>query len=265
MPKLPEYDLIPLVDIIVSESNVRKTEVEEGIDELAQSIKDIGLQQPVVVYKEGGKYYLLIGQRRFLACKRLRLKKIPALIQKVKNETDAKIISFSENIHRRDLNYRDKMRVAVELMRSLKSIGKVAGRLGVSSQTVRNYLGYEGVPEEIKRLVESKRLGSQTALAITKSIPDEKRAVDIAKKVIEQPSSDRKKLVIDTAKENPSKNASEIANIVKRTRFKRHITIHLTPRIAKGLEAACRDFKDEPEQIAFEALEEWLEDKGFIK
>ena len=265
MPKLPDYQPgIPLRDIVISDYNVRKTEIEEGIDELAQSIREIGLQQPVVVYRKDDKYELLIGQRRYLAYKKLGMDKIPALIRSVKDDTEAKIVSFSENIHRLDLNYRDKMRVAVELMNRLKSMDKVAKVLGVSPQTVRNYLGYEGVPEKIKKMVEKKNISAQTAVAISRSISDEEKAVKIAKKVIEQPSSDRRKLVLDTAKENPTKKVSEIAKLVKKTKFKK-ITLHLTPRVATGLEAACRDYQGEPEDIATEALEEWLGKRGFLK
>jgi len=108
MKKL-NFEYLPLDKIDISLSNVRKANanIEEGIGELASSIKEIGIQQPVVVFQKGDRYELIIGQRRYLACEELGLREIPALITSVKNETAATIKSFSENIHRLDLEYRD--------------------------------------------------------------------------------------------------------------------------------------------------------------
>jgi len=260
----PRYQRIPIHNIDVSPANARTDDIEEGLDELARSIREIGLQQPIVVYKDQGKYRVVIGQRRFLACKRLGHERIPALVRSIDDETQAAILSFSENIHRLDLGPRDKMRVAVLLLKELKSVTKVAERLGVSPQTVRNWRGYAGVPEGLKELVEQRQISTQTALAISRSIPDEKKAVEIAKKVIEEPTSDRRRRVIDAAIQNPDMSVREIEHIAKRQRF-RKVTLNLTPRVAVALEAACRDYEGEPRDIATTALEEWLGKRGFLK
>jgi len=265
MAEKTRYDeKLPLDKIEVSPSNVRKRYVEEGLDELAQSIEEMGLLQPVVVYQEGDKFKLIIGQRRYLACKKLGLNTIPALIRPVKDETQATIISFGENIHRLELDYKDKMRVAVELFGKLGSVKKVAQTLGVSEQTVRNYIGYAAVPAALKEMVRTKKIGATTATAIARIIPDERDAVEIAKKVIEEPSSDRRNLIIEVAKENPGKKASEIVRLTKKKKFS-EITLNLTPRLANALEAACRSYGGEPKEIANEALEEWLVKRGFLR
>jgi ParB family chromosome partitioning protein len=259
-----KFDRIPIADIKVSEANVRKGDVEEGLEELANSIEEIGLQQPVVVYERDGKYHLIIGQRRYLACKQLGWKKIPALIRPVPDETQAAIISFSENIHRLDLDYRDKMRVAVELLSKMGSAKKVATALGVTEQTVKNYIGYAAVPETLKEMVDNGRISATTATRIARSVPDEQEAIGIAEKVIEEPTSERRRLIIDVAKENPGKKASEIVKLSKKKKFST-ITLNLTPRIANALETACRDYGGEPVDIANEALEEWLGKRGFLR
>ncbi len=265
MPGKVIFQEIPIASIEVSPANVRKIDVQEGLDELMQSIRETqGLLQPIVVYEKNHKYYVIIGQRRFEACKRLGLQKVPALIRQVNNETEAAILSFAENIHRLDLSYRDKMQAAMYLRKQLKSIDKVAEQLGVTSQTVRNYLGYEGVPEQLKGMVDNGDISATTAMSIARSVPDEKKAVEIAKKVKEVPSSARRRNIIDVARENPDRSASEVVGMAKKVKFTK-ITLDLTPRISQALEAACRDYRHEPKDIANSALEEWLGKRGFLK
>lgn len=261
----PRYQLIDIDEIDISPLNVRRTNPDEGIDELASSIDEIGLQQPIVVYEqEDGRYGLIIGQRRFLACKKLGMRKIPALITEVKNETELILKSFSENIHRADLGYRDKMSVATGLLSKLESVDKVAACLGVSPQTVRNYLGYSAVPEKVKEMVDKGKLSAYTATRISRQISEEDRAVKIAEKVVELPRADDRREFIDAAKRNPSESPSKVAEGVRKRKFSR-ITIHLAPRIAKGLEQACARYQSSKDDITLEALEDWLRKRGFVE
>jgi len=256
---------LPLDKIDISISNVRKSNLEEGIDELANSIKEIGVQQPIVVFQRGDRYELVIGQRRYLACKKLKLQNIPALITTVKDETDAIIKSFSENIHRLELEYRDKMLVATVLLKKLRSEDKVARYLGVIPQTVRNWLGYADLSEEIKEMVDEGKLSANTALRIWRNIPDEKKAIEIAKKVKEIPRSEDRTAMIDIARENPNKSPEEIVNVIKERSMMKKITIHVTQRVYKALLQASKEYQSNKEDVVKEALEDWLMKKGFVK
>lgn len=260
----PKLEKLPLDTIEVDEANARKDASDEGLDELARSISSIGLQQPVVVYRKKGKHHLIIGQRRYLACKRLGCDRILALIVPVKDETEAAIRSLSENVHRLDLGYTDKMRAADALLKKLGTIPKVADALGVHPQTVRNWLGWAGVPEGLKRMAEDGRISFSTAAHIAKNIPDEPQALQIAEKVRETPSSKRQRAIIETAGQNPGVPADEVVRLVHEKEFS-ILTVNLTRRLASALDTACDHYKADRSDIAVEAVEEWLTRRHFLR
>ena len=137
---------IKLSDIVVSEFNTRKdleAGVEDaGLDELANSIREKGLLNPITVMNKGveGKYLLVAGQRRFLACSRIGLKTIPAIIRDKMDDTDATILSLIENVHRADMNPIDKARAYQKIYEKYSDMAKVSSETGVTVQTVKKYL-----------------------------------------------------------------------------------------------------------------------------
>ena len=93
---------IDLKDIRISKSNVRLTNREAGIDELAESIEKHGLLQPVILRGSYGSppYELVVGQRRFLAHQRLNRDFILAIFCGELQDINFKILSLAENMHR---------------------------------------------------------------------------------------------------------------------------------------------------------------------
>jgi len=263
-----KFKRLKLEDIDVSLSNVRKSHLEKGIKELADSIREIGVQQPVVVCEKKDRnqtrYDLIIGQRRYLASRMANEPRIPSLITTVKNKTDALVKSFSENIHRLDLDYRDKMQVATELLNKCGTIGEVSKRLGVSYQTVKKYLGYAAVPEAIKKMVDEGKFGATTALDIVQNIDDEEKAIEIAEGIQELPRSETRSYYIDIAKENPDESNKKILNMAKKRSKMKQITIHVTERRYKAVLKASDQYGLEKEYLVKEALEEWLVTQRFI-
>jgi len=109
-----------------------------------------------MVQRDGKNSYLLMsGQRRLAALKRLGAKKIPVLL--LNNSTryeldDAKAASVVENLHRNKMNIHDTTAACVFLAESVGK-GQAAKSLGISSQTLRKYLGFAAVPEKLKQYV----------------------------------------------------------------------------------------------------------------
>src|SRR3972149_1536377 len=100
---------IKLSVIRVSDLNTRKdlgAGIEDsGLDDLAKSISEKGLLNPITVKKNSDDTYdLIAGQRRFIACQKLGWETIPAIIREIADDVDGTIISLIENVHRADMN-----------------------------------------------------------------------------------------------------------------------------------------------------------------
>lgn len=129
----------------VSEFNTRKNladgEHDSTIADLAKSIQKQGLLNPITVYqKPNGRYALIAGQRRLLACKQLEWSVIPAIVRDGMTDNDATAISLIENVHRADMNPRDKAIALKALLSRLGDLWTVSRETGVGIPTIRKYI-----------------------------------------------------------------------------------------------------------------------------
>ncbi len=155
----------------------------ESLNELAKSIKEYGVVQPIIVKKSIKGYELVAGERRTKAAKIAGLKKIPAIIKDF-DDQEMMEIALVENIQREDLNPIDE---ATSISNIIKLRGytqeEFANKFGKSRTYVTNILGLLKLPDEVKKLVEKKNLSMSHARVISK-IDDENKAIELAKKVI---------------------------------------------------------------------------------
>ena len=129
MANLKEVQELNLEDLIIGKSQVR-TKVGEGIDELAESIRVLGLLEPIVVMasSKAGKYEILTGQRRFLAHKKLKKKTILAIVRTDKiNEHLARGISVTENVMRLDLTRKELIDACTSLYKKYGVFSRICG------------------------------------------------------------------------------------------------------------------------------------------
>jgi len=155
-----EVKEIELTSVVISQFNTRKdldagTE-DASLDELASSISEKGLLNPItVIKKENGQFDLIAGQRRFIACRRLGLKTIPAIIREKMDDTDATILSLIENIHRADMNPIDKARAYKAIYDKYGNYDKVAKETSVSIPTIKRYLSLLNLSQSIQDRVNT--------------------------------------------------------------------------------------------------------------
>ena len=174
---------INIDDIRSNPYQPRKTFDIESLNELAKSIKEYGVVQPIIVKKSIKGYELVAGERRTKAAKIAGLKKIPAIIKDF-DDQEMMEIALVENIQREDLNPIDE---ATSISNIIKLRGytqeEFANKFGKSRIYVTNILGLLKLPDEVKKLVEKKNLSMSHARVISK-IDDENKAIELAKKVI---------------------------------------------------------------------------------
>ena len=147
-------DFIKLDDIVPHAGQPRKTFYETSLQELAQSIKERGVLEPIVVRPVGNQYQIVMGERRFRAAKLAGLTEIPAVIREMSDE-DVACDSLLENFQREDLNPVDRAK-AIEGLLQFMTWDQCAKALGVSETTLRRYLELLELPAQVQRaLVES--------------------------------------------------------------------------------------------------------------
>lgn len=141
---------LPIEDIGPSRFQPRKRFSEEKIRELADSIKENGIIEPLLVRRRGSDYELIVGERRLRAARLAGLKEIPVLVMDVSDE-GAQELALVENIQREELNPLEEAEAFKSLMDGFGlSQEEVARKVGKDRATVANFLRILKLPSDIK-------------------------------------------------------------------------------------------------------------------
>ncbi len=141
--------------IKVSGINPRKTFSEDALEELAASIKKLGLLQPPVVYPDNGRYILLCGERRLLACKKAKVKEIPCMVIDPPATPEVALqLSLVENLQREDLRVGEEAPAIKELVEGGMKRSEVARALGKSYGYINARYQVALYPEVLAAFVE---------------------------------------------------------------------------------------------------------------
>ena len=163
---------IPLSDLRPNPYQPRKSFDETTLQELANSIEQSGVFQPIIVRQSAVKgYELIAGERRFRASKLAGKESIPAIIREF-DEEEMMQIAVLENLQREDLNPLEEAEAYEMLMKNLKlTQADVANRLGKSRPYIANYLRLLTLPKLVKEMVQDERLSmgqARTLLGLKK-------------------------------------------------------------------------------------------------
>ena len=146
---------IPIEDIYPNPNQPRTHFDEKALQELSESIKALGIIQPITLKKEGDKFLIISGERRYRASKLAGLKSIPAYIRLV-NDQGLLEMALVENIQREDL---DAIEVALTYQRLLEEIGlpqeALSGRVGKERSTITNALRLLKLSPDIQQAIRN--------------------------------------------------------------------------------------------------------------
>lgn len=180
------FQLIPISKIVPNEDQVRKDFIGEGIQELAASIKEKGILQPVIVTKRpDGKFMLICGERRFRASTLCGLTEIPAVIKDLARNEFLEW-ALIENIQRQDLNAIEEAEAYRRLSEERQlSQEEIAKRVGKERSTVTNTLRLLRLPNEVQIYLSSGQLTAGHARAILGMLSPEHQR-QMAKRIVQE-------------------------------------------------------------------------------
>jgi ParB family chromosome partitioning protein len=170
---------------------------KSGLDDLAASIKQYGILEPIIVRPVNSHYEVVVGERRYRAAQQAGLDEVPVIVRDYSDD-EVMEINLVENVQREDLSAVEKAKLCQELRERYpdKYVGWdiIAARIGVEVDTVRAWVRTLNLPEEIqdriaprelKRVPEGK-IDYRTALDIAEKIKDPERQVEVATHIAEE-------------------------------------------------------------------------------
>jgi ParB family chromosome partitioning protein len=164
----------------------------EAVDELAQSIRQKGIIQPVVVRRFGTGYQLIAGERRLRAARQADLQSVPALILNIGTDEEMMEISLIENIQREDLNPIEEARAYRTLMEEcVLTQEEVARKVGKDRSTVANTLRLLNLSSQVREALQTDQISMGHARALL-GVEDDRLQAALCKQIVSQDLSVRR-------------------------------------------------------------------------
>jgi len=190
---------IELKKIQPNRLNPRLEFTKSGLDELAGSIKRVGLLEPIIVRPKGDIYEVVVGERRYRAAQQAGLNVVPVVIRDY-TDAEALELNFIENVHREDLSAVEKGKLCKGLLDQspdkYPTVYSLAEFLGISDSPIFEWLQLIRMPEDIQKLIKPQRMSSssrreprlayQIATTIGREVKEPQRQVELAKGIAER-------------------------------------------------------------------------------
>lgn len=263
--------LVPVTAIKLSDENVRQHQQDKELDDLVQSIEKHGLLQPVLLKgspTDGPPFELIVGQRRYLAHRRLGRKDIPAVFGGPLNDIQAKIRSLAENMHRVQLTYEDAADAVTFLYTKLgRNDRKVAAETGMSLKKVRQYIYIEKIAsEETKKKLHSGKVTPADAQRALRAAGGDSAKADHLLQLMEKHklTTYEKKRMVEHGSAHPQASIEDLLTEAKRVKVEPSIVVNLSGPERQALEQAAGKLRASEEEVAVQAISDWLRDKGFL-
>jgi len=227
--------LLQLDELVANAQQPRKIFKQEELQELAESIKENGIIQPIIVGPvEGGRYEIIAGERRYRAAKLANLDKVPVVVKRI-TKKEKMVFSIIENVQRDDLNCVEEALAYLQLISEFKlTQDEVAKKVGKSRSSIANLLRILKLPRPVIELLQSNKLSLGHAKVLISLKGELEKIISLANKVIENHLSVReleRLIELDRVRENVSHTSSRLdTDYEKKIQGLQDLLIDLTGR-----------------------------------
>lgn len=246
---------LPLNGLVPNPSQPRRSFYQQSLEELASSIAQYGLMQPIVVRQNGEKYEIIAGERRFRACKLLNFTHVDCIVIEADCEQSA-CMALIENLQRENLHFFEEAESYVSLM-NLYGLTQeqLAAKVGKNQASIANKLRILRLPYEIREALQASGLSERHARALIR-LKDEKKQYEAFRTILAKGLNvnqtdkyiDSILMAQETQKQTPQR--AKITHIYKDYRlFVNTITNAVKDLSVAGVEANY-EIKEQDDQIA---------------
>jgi ParB family chromosome partitioning protein len=273
MPAVTSHRELPIADLVIDRFQVRKQNVGEGLEELADSIEKYGLLQPIVVCESAehpGKWEIVCGQRRYLAPKQIlkRTTIVAGIIDGTISYEEGLALSASENVVRLDMTRKDLIDLCADLYKKYGTIKDVVEETKLPRVIVRKYIRYDGLPSDMQSMVDEGKINVDLAMKVqdaasasgTYDQVEAEQLIGVLKKV----DNPVQKKILDLKKKNPTVALDTIVKKAEEPERTLKLSLILGESLAQPLRQYAQD-EDTDEKAAVEGfIEASLKASGYM-
>jgi ParB family transcriptional regulator, chromosome partitioning protein len=265
-----EVRSIPIDQLVIGPSQARVHDVSKDIAELADSIRVMGLLEPITVRKVAdSKYEIIAGQRRFLAHQMLGRNEVMCSVLPYDITPEkAKAISLTENMLRRDMTQQDYIAACTDLYRFYGSLKLVSEQLGLPLNRVREYVKFDQLVDELKQVVRDGGMRMDVALRAQKAATspdgsiDEEKAIALAREMSGLSGIQQKRLA-KVAEADPAASIEEVIETGRRQPRVKQIILTIGDDVDVALSRFAAEQGVNKDDAAVDLIESALSQRGY--
>ena len=266
--RISRFEEKDIDNLVVDRFQVRTTNTGEGIDELAESIKEFGLINPIIVCRSerhGDKWEVVCGQRRLYAHKKMGEHTIQAgVIDRVLTFDEGTAVSANENVHQLQMSRPDLVDLCERLYIRYGTMTAVAEKTKVPYHVVRKYVRLARLHGKLRTMVENREVELDIAVKAQDATAGSlKEALEFVH-VLKRSDNDLRKKILKVKKENPSMNAAEAEKAAEQAPDDVRISGRLYGGHADAIRQLALEKGSDVSTVGMDLIEDALDEKGLV-